>query len=53
VGRREALCARSARCASAIPPPGSSPAKQQALGLNRNKTLFPKKGEGEKLREKD
>jgi hypothetical protein len=33
------------------PPPGSSPQKQQELDLNRDKTLSPKKGEGEKLRE--
>jgi hypothetical protein len=29
----------------------SSPAKQQRLGLNRDVTKDPKKGEGEKLRE--
>jgi multimeric flavodoxin WrbA len=33
------------------PPAGSSPARQQALGLNQDATLSPKKGEGEKLRE--
>jgi hypothetical protein len=32
-------------------PEGSSPAKQQELGLNRDETLTPKKSEGEKLRE--
>jgi hypothetical protein len=34
-----------------FPPAGSSPAKQQTLGLNKDVTLAPKKGEGEKLRE--
>ena len=34
-----------------FPPAGSSPAKQQTLGLNKDATLAPKKGEGEKLRE--
>jgi len=33
------------------PPPGSSPAAQQELGLNRDATLRPKRSEGEKLRE--
>ena len=33
------------------PPEGSSPAKQQELGLNKDATLRPKKSEGEKLRE--
>ncbi len=32
-------------------PKGSSPAKQEELGLNRDSTLKPKKSEGEKLRE--
>jgi multimeric flavodoxin WrbA len=32
-------------------PAGSSPAKQEQLGLNRDATLSPKKGEGEKLQE--
>ena len=32
------------------PPAGSSPAAQQKLGLNRDATLSPRKGEGEKLR---
>lgn len=33
-------------------PEGSSPAAQQELGLNQDATLWPSKGEGEKLREK-
>ena len=33
------------------PPPGSSPALQEELGLNKDLTLTPKRGEGEKLRE--
>lgn len=33
-------------------PEGSSPARQQELGLNQDVTLTPKKSEGEKLREK-
>ena len=33
------------------PPEGSSPARQQELGLNKDETLRPRKGEGEKLRE--
>nr|MBA2352485.1 hypothetical protein [Burkholderiales bacterium] len=32
------------------PPAGSSPDKQQDLGLNKDETLSPKKGEGERLR---
>jgi hypothetical protein len=32
------------------PPAGSSPAKQQELGLNHDATLRPAQGEGEKLR---
>lgn len=34
-----------------LPPAGSSPAKQQELGLNKDATLRPRKSEGEKLRE--
>ena len=30
---------------------GSSPAAQEALGLNRDAVLHPKKAEGERLRE--
>jgi len=33
------------------PPAGLSPDAQQKLGLNRDATLSPRKGEGEKLRE--
>jgi hypothetical protein len=33
------------------PPRGSSPEEQQRLGLNRDATFSPKKGEGRKLRE--
>jgi len=33
------------------PPAGTSPAKQEELGLNQDLTLTPKKSEGEKLRE--
>ncbi len=33
------------------PPEGSSPAKQEELGLNKDETLSPRKSEGEKLRE--
>ena len=32
-------------------PEGSSPAEQESEGLNRDRTLRPKKSEGEKLRE--
>jgi hypothetical protein len=32
-------------------PAGSSPAVQEVLGLNKDRTLRPGKGEGEKLRE--
>jgi multimeric flavodoxin WrbA len=42
---------RGLRMALGIPIPGSSPAIQQDLGLNRDATLFYKKGEGSKLRE--
>ena len=42
---------RDARLRVGIPPDGSSPAQQQALDLNRDVTLTPKKGEGEKLRD--
>jgi hypothetical protein len=42
---------REMRLKMGLPPAGSSPAAQQRLGLNRDATLSPKKGEGEKLRE--
>lgn len=32
-------------------PTDSSPQKQQDLGINRDATLFPKRGEGSKLRD--
>ena len=41
---------RELRMGVGMPPAGSSPAKQQELGLNRDATLRPKKSEGEKLR---
>ncbi len=41
---------RDARMRLGHPPAGSSPAAQQELGLNRDVTLRPSKGEGEKLR---
>lgn len=42
---------RGARMGMGKPPAGSSPARQQELGLNQDATLSPKKGEGERLRE--
>ncbi|HXG57057.1 MAG TPA: NAD(P)H-dependent oxidoreductase [Vicinamibacterales bacterium] len=39
---------REMRMGLGIPPAGSSPARQQALGLNDDATLNPKEGEGEK-----
>ena len=33
------------------PPSGSSPDRQEELDLNKDLTLIPKKGEGEKLRD--
>ena len=42
---------REIRTGLGYPPEGSSPAKQEELGLNEDLTLRPKKGEGEKLRE--
>jgi hypothetical protein len=42
---------RDLRMRVGIPPEGSSPAEQQRLGLNRDRTLKPSKGEGEKLRD--
>lgn len=35
------------------PSKGSSPEIQQELGLNKDATFHPKKGEGEKLRDDD
>jgi hypothetical protein len=45
------LAWRDVRMRTGHPPEGSSPEEQQALGLNRDATLRPSKGEGEKLRE--
>jgi multimeric flavodoxin WrbA len=42
---------REIRTGLGYPPEGSSPARQEELGLNDDLTLRPKKGEGEKLRE--
>ena len=42
---------REIRTGLGYPPEGSSPARQEELGLNEDLTLRPKKGEGEKLRE--
>jgi len=42
---------RELRMGVGLPPAGSSPAAQQALGLNRDATLRPKRGEGDRLRE--
>ena len=45
------LAWRELRMRMGVPPAGSSPAQQQDLNLNRDVTLSPKKGEGEKLRD--
>ncbi len=45
------LAWRDASMRVGLPPEGSSPAEQQELNLNRDRTLNPLKGEGEKLRE--
>jgi NADPH-dependent FMN reductase len=42
---------RELRMGTGHPPADSSPAAQQRLGLNRDATLSPKKGEGERLRD--
>ena len=42
---------RDARMRLGVPPSGSSPARQQALGLNDDRTLRPKRGEGERRRD--
>ena len=42
---------REIRTGIGYPPAGSSPARQEELGLNEDLTLKPKKSEGEKLRE--
>jgi hypothetical protein len=51
LGRDLQLLWRDARMRAGIPPAGSSPAEQQQLGLNRDRTFTPSRGEGEKLRE--
>ncbi len=43
---------RSLRMSAGHPTPGTSPAKQAEADLNRDATFSPKRGEGEKLREK-
>ncbi|MBV9957124.1 MAG: NAD(P)H-dependent oxidoreductase [Acidobacteria bacterium] len=42
---------REIKIGTGHPPPGSSPAKQEELNLNKDETLSPRKSEGEKLRE--
>ena len=42
---------RELRMGVGVPPAGSSPAAQQALGLNRDATLRPKRGERDRLRD--
>jgi hypothetical protein len=42
---------RGMRMALGVPEPGTSPAEQQAQGINRDASIFYKKGEGSKLRE--
>lgn len=41
---------RGARAALGVPKEGTSPARQQELGLNRDTTVHYKRGEGEKIR---
>lgn len=41
---------RELRMSAGAPPPGSSPAAQQALGINRDATFSPEKSESEKLK---
>lgn len=43
---------REFRIGLGLPPAGSSPERQQELDLNDDKRIFPKKSEGERLREK-
>lgn len=42
---------RELRMGLGLAPKGSSPRRQHELGLNRDATLAPRKGEGERLRE--
>lgn len=51
LGRDLQLLWRDVRMRAGVPPAGSSPDEQQKLGLNRDRTLNPSKGEGEKLRD--
>ena len=51
LGRDIQLYWRNLRMRAGLPPAGSSPAEQQRLGLNRDRTLNPSEGEGEKLRD--
>ena len=44
------LAWRDIRMRAGKPPEGSSPDQHQKLGLNRDVTWRPKKGEGKKLR---
>src|SRR5258706_10471042 len=44
------LAWRDVRLRFGKPPEGSSPAKQEEMGLNEDTTRSPRKGEGEKLR---
>jgi hypothetical protein len=50
LAREAKLAWRDLRLRFGKPPEGSSPAKQQARGLNRDATLRPKRGEGKKVR---
>ncbi len=51
LGRDLQLYWRNLRMRVGLPPAGSSPAQQQRLGLNRDRTLNPSEGEGEKLKD--
>jgi hypothetical protein len=46
------LLLRDYRMRVGLAPADSSPAEQDRLGINRDRTLSPEKGEGEKLRDK-
>lgn len=52
LGRDVQLGWREVRMRLGRPPKGSSPAVQQTRGLNRDRTLRPKQGEGAKLRKR-
>jgi len=51
LGRDLQLYWRNLRMRVGLPPAGSSPEQQQRLGLNRDRTLNPSEGEGEKLKD--